>query len=280
MRVCFNNMEPYEAILQSYHDRQLPDAKDELEIAFIERKLSHSRDVLHAGEILMDMIPDFADSDDAELIRKAKIALLLHDLGRFYQFKDGKFDHGMDHGHIGAELIRHTENISDPEIYHAVNVHDKISFDEMFNHPEYQSFDDKMKERTYLLARLVKDADMYANLKLRTEIDVVMPVRLIDGLSFTPEVMTAFNENRLVNRYDVKTWSDVYVSIFAWTSAFNFDETKHLIVANDLFGKLLVLFRKYIETKKRKKEIDPTVIANAVNVAEDIGKTLRERGYL
>ena len=277
MRVSYTDMKSYEDILQKYHDRQIPDAKDELEIAFIERKLSHSRDVLRAGETLMDMIPAFADSNDIELIRKAKIALLLHDLGRFYQFKDGKFDHGMDHGYIGAELIRHTENIPDVEIYHAVNVHDKMGFDEMFNHPEYQSFDDETKARVYLLARLLKDADMYANLKLRTEIDVVMPVRLTDELSFTPEVISAFKQNSLVNRYDVKTWGDVYVSIFAWTSAFNFNETKRLIVENNLFGKLLVLFRKYIASKK---EVDSVVAKDAVGVADNVEDTMRKRGYL
>ncbi len=280
MKVTFDDMKPYEDILQRYHDIQLADAKDELEIAFIERKLSHSRDVLRAGETLMTMIPAFADSDDKELIRKAKIALLLHDLGRFYQFKDGKFDHGMDHGYIGAEMIRHTEKIPDVEIYHAVNVHDKMGFDEMLNHPEYQSLDEKTKDCIFLLARLVKDADMYANLKLRTEIDVVMPVRLADELRFTPEVMTAFNGNRLVSRYDVKTWGDVYVSIFAWTSAFNFDETKRLIVENNLFGKLLVLFRRYIADKERKKGVEPVLVANAVRIANDIENTVRVRGYL
>ncbi|OPZ76833.1 MAG: HD domain protein [Alphaproteobacteria bacterium ADurb.Bin438] len=273
-------MKKYEKILERYYNEQIATAKDEMEIEFINRKLTHSKSVLADGEELMELIKEFKESDDKKLIEYSKIALLLHDVGRFYQFNDGKYDIKMDHGLLGAKLLKEQEGIDAPEIYHAIKVHDKMGLDDMLNDPEYIALDDYKKNRTYLIAKLVKDADMYSNLKLRTEVGIVTATKMVDELFFTPEVLEAFDEGRLANKEFVKSILDVYVSIFAWSSAFNYKETRKLIRENEVFLKFADKYKEYVSLKDANKEDNKTLVKEALSKLDHIITSLKVRDYV
>lgn len=223
-------------ILKRHYEKNLAAVKlDEKEM--VKRKYRHSYEVLKVGRdlyIKLGLPKKEHDLCDA--------ALLLHDLGRFYQIKDGQWDFTKDHGDLGGLALKE-EGLADiPELFGPVVMHNKPDgIDRLHKDEQFQKLSKAHQERIFLFLKIVMDADMVANLIAQSKKGP--PKDHFAGLvdpSSTQKVLNDFNENKQILNKDIKTRSDCWIFIFAWRANLSFEESKRRIKENGAYKRLLM----------------------------------------
>lgn len=168
-------------------------------------------------------------------IELAKCIGLLHDIGRFEQYKRiGSFnDLEFDHGNYGEELLRKTNALKNFNIdyedyevvYKAIRLHNKFKIDT------------NLSNRELLFAKMIRDADkldiLYAlgNKKLKEVFDE-------DDSDITKEVSINFFENKIIKRTNKSTKSDDKVMLFAFAYDIYFKISLEIIKSNNYYDKI------------------------------------------
>ncbi len=202
----------------------------------IQLKLAHSFRVLAlARKIAAADVPD--DRTRCLIARAA----LLHDFGRFEQFKRFRTyndAHSLDHGNLAAELTEQHHLLDDlnpgehAETLAAIRCHNKLAIP------------DDLTPRGQQIAGAVRDAD---------KIDII-PILLDylehpdnDSIVFnltpndriTPEVEEAIRAHRTPLHRDLKTVTDFIASKLLWVYDLNFPSARAEFARRAYLGKLL-----------------------------------------
>jgi hypothetical protein len=118
-----------------------------------------AEEIILCDDELAPLLRDEAEKDNAIY------AAILHDLGRFYQHKDGvKLENSeFDHGRKAVELLSAMHMFDDPAILFAIDEHDEFAID--FANPYYAGLPENRKPASALIARLLRDADKLENIR-------------------------------------------------------------------------------------------------------------------
>ena len=168
---------------------------------------------------------------DEEQKAVAQAAGLLHDVGRFEQFRVFRTfcDHAsLDHGCLGVEILRQTGALADLDPYArhllctAVLHHNKKHLSHHLSDPDL------------MYCRLVRDADKLDILQslihvcrtLRTDFDgIELELGLPDEPYCTPAILEAVLRGEAVSYSDLRTFNDVLLVQLGWVYDVNYIPT-------------------------------------------------------
>ena len=152
-----------EILEKEYRQRRAENTSGFL-IEVMDEKICHSYQVLGAGKYLLQNEECFANCSDAEKDFFQSI-VLLHDLGRFYEFLVAGQGIKIDHGVYGSEMLAKIPEFNKTEAILAVKHHGHL-IDKLYEDEEYQKLSENEQEKVRRIAFLVRDADKMANLYL------------------------------------------------------------------------------------------------------------------
>ncbi len=198
--------------------------------AWLNHKLKHTFCVTHDIMNIMfheKEIWNFLTSEEREIV---ELSAILHDLGRFYQHKNGvhllndEFDHGLE----GVKILKNIPEFNNPILLFAIEEHNRIAI--RYDNPYYLQLNEHDKKVAEIVAKLLRDADKLENIR-----DVIyhgIPKRLYKFNTFEPlseNVKLAVKNKTSVLRSDMKTSSDRVVDYLAWIFDINYQTTKDII---------------------------------------------------
>ena len=159
------------------------------ELGFDVHKLIHTFEVVKVADRLIELTPKKLSP---KLKKQIHRAALLHDVGRCYEFKDGKPRKGFDHGVYGAEIIKkHFPNLAVEQISTAWHSRRPTDQDPVMAKP---------------VLDYTRDSDMLGNIIYNTEHISIFLDHILssyrntpDVLTLDPEIQTATRERRACN---------------------------------------------------------------------------------
>lgn len=164
--------------------------------------------------------------------RMVEIAGILHDLGRFYQHKDGKnlSNKVFDHGAEAVKMLQDMPYFGDKRLLFAIYEHNRREIN--YKNPLYVALPDKEKQQAAIMAKLLRDADKLENIKCFAYYGIDRLGKAPDGVLSEPIKQDLLNK-QTIDYSNIKTATDGLAMILSWN--------------NDIY---------YATTVKRLKEID------------------------
>ncbi|MBN2513335.1 MAG: HD domain-containing protein [Sedimentisphaerales bacterium] len=193
---------------------------------------------------------------DANDTRIAETVALLHDVGRFEQFKKYrtyKDSTSEDHSAIGLRIIRQERILEglDPQerrwIELAVDYHNKMALPE------------ELDEKTALFCKIIRDTDKldiyyvtrdYFRHYHENPCTLQLEIEFPDEPSCTPEILDAVEQGRLVDYRLLRTMNDVKLLQLDWAYDIYFDQTLRRIVELGYFKQIIALLPDTQEVKR------------------------------
>lgn len=229
------------------------DAFDEYAMQFdfeeenIRRKYEHSYRVMRESDAIVYSIG--LEEDDSYI---ACLIGLLHDIGRFTQFRDYHTysdRKSVNHAKLGAEILFDDSVI---EKFKLDKKDYKLVRTAIENHGVYKLSEKRLDEKTLLHSKIIRDADkidilyQFSNPKIlkldEEENDIVNEV-----------VKENFLNHKSIDRNDIKNKNDRTIMKIALVFDLNFDYSKQIILERKYLEKILEylknkkLFKPYIE---------------------------------
>ena len=170
--------------------------------------------------------------NDKEVLLAKQIGLL-HDIGRFEQWKNFKSYHdpdSIDHGDLGVDILFNKKLIDDFNITDNLSIiYDAIKYHNKFSVPKLDSY-------TELFCNIVRDADKIDILYLISNNDY----NILDN---TNEEVTKvnyedFHKGRSIKNENVKNANDGILCMLAFINNFNFDISKEYVYRNKYLEKI------------------------------------------
>ena len=218
---------------------------------------------------VMDLCGEIAKSLDLseEEIELAKLCGLLHDIGRFEQWRryktfiDAK---SIDHGDLGVELLLQNNNkflrkfISTDKydfiILNCIKYHNKFSIDE------------NLLEEEKLYARIVRDADKIDILYLYTIEEIKVDT---NNQKFSKNIFNNLLNEKEIIRVEKKNKADNLSTSLGFIFDINFKHSFHILKEKDYYNKEIDL---YLEKTNNKEFIEQLKL-----VRKEINKYIKER---
>ena len=199
-----------------------------------------------------------------EEIELAKIIGLLHDIGRFEQWKvynTFRDRDSIDHGDYGVEILEKDNYLRK---YIEDDKYDEIILNSIKYHNKYavpEEFDEKNK----LFAKLIRDADKIDILYLRVigELEVEL-----DDNPLNDSIYDALINKKSINRKDLKTKTDRLGVSLGFIFDINYKESFKILKEVKYFDKLIDLFKEKTNNEKLKEQLEEIrkVINNYIEV--------------
>lgn len=217
---------------------------------YANEKMHHSMQVIGAMKYIMKNEKTFQNRDEY-FLNRAKIATILHDVGRFEEirlkFEDKKED-GLkmllcskyNHGYLGYEILKNSSEYNDPRIYIPVKHHGGLT-EALYSDEEFQSItDEKVKKEIEDIIKLVRDADKSANFYLFTSAGVKHFPNLFPRSKGQEDKVWDLSENtrniiksrRLMKSSEIQNYLDEAVHLLIWIYDINFMPSYDLIIKN------------------------------------------------
>jgi len=214
-------------LVQEYVNRLYSRCSEE-EANYYLYKLIHSFDVLQTAQDLIQLTKPPLSST---MKRHILDAAILHDIGRCYEFQNGK-KQNIDHGKMGAVLIKKYL----PQM--------KIEQLTTLFHNKLPSEKDPAKIRPIL--NYVRDADMLANIKYQIEYTELwlnhllwsVPANKL-GIKIDSEIYNASQNRTQVDAQKVKqhTFLNMLLSQFCWYYGLKTQAARKIAKRDKLFGR-------------------------------------------
>jgi len=228
----------------------------------INHKFKHSIEVLHIGQTILNETPELKNKS-ATFKRRAEIALLFHDVGRFeeaaLQYADESQNKAVsattntyDHGLIGYNLLKENKKYNDHRILFALKWHGKTTsavkasadWKEAEKRPDFND----LKQILFL----VRDADKLANLyHIKTdnhlEKDLFYRQLTKEALNapLSPAVLDDFYQKSTVLFPHVYSFADRVLMVISWIFDLNYETSKKIFKQNSYDTFLIKLLKKY-----------------------------------
>lgn len=214
---------------------------DNFRLELMEEKIRHSYQVLGVGNYILEHEACFSNCKDEER-EYLQAAVLLHDIGRFYEVIVASQGERIDHGVYGAQMLTHIPEFNKFDIVLAIRHHGHI-IEDMYNDDDYKRLSLEQQERVKQLAFLIRDADKLANFYLlathfKDIENVFFPSSNFKSPSekkVSVNVLADFTSFRTVNRKEIRNFADHALGFLSWVfdvnyySSFIFMEKLNLI---------------------------------------------------
>lgn len=167
---------------------------------------------------------------EQELLNKAEVCFMLHDVGRFFQndwievFENKDYDH-WDKSY---EIVKKSNYSLD--ICLAIKYHNKFTINWIFEEIQYLEMNDFEKQDTIFLLNILKDADklqnmIYSIFDSDSYFITDKTARNIKEGDITKENLVDIQKHKLINRANVNTFWDYYLATISFIFDLNFKES-------------------------------------------------------
>ena len=200
----------------------------------IERKRNHTLRVCALCEEISKSL-NLTDEDT----KLAKMAGLLHDIGRFEQYKNYQtFDDekSLDHGNLGCEIL--TDKFL--EKFNNDKKNNELLRKVVYNHNKKEIAND-LNPKEKLICQIVRDADKVDIFYLVLNSDILQ----VENSDISDSVYDEIMCKRLVTKEKRVTKADNLVCNLAFVFDINFSKTLEIIRKKDYLNKLI---DKYLDT--------------------------------
>lgn len=224
----------------------------------IERKIFHSYRVAKICKEIA--IRKNLKQEDIEL---AELIGLLHDIGRFEQYKryqtfsDRK---SIDHGDLAVEILKENNYIRK---YVKSDKYDQIIYKAIINHNKYQ-IEDGLSIKEELFAKIIRDSDKIDILYEGTGIFWRENKELENDI-ITPEVLEQFMQEKTVRNENKKNQIDHLVGILSFIYDINYIESLKIIHQENYLNKIIERFNFKNEATKEIIKIIKTKANKYIN---------------
>ena len=213
---------------------------DEYVNANIKLKDVHSRRVCSEMLYLAD---ELALSDNQKAIARA--IGLLHDIGRFEQFKryrTYKDPESVNHCLLGLEILRRTNILGD------LDPAERQIIEKAVEYHGFKELPGDLADPTLLFARMIRDADKidvlhivvkYQKLYEQDPDNFMLEIELADEPHCSPEIVDAILSGRLIDYSRLRTLNDMRLMQLGWVYDVNFTPTLRRIRQRKFLAKLL-----------------------------------------
>lgn len=222
----------------------------DLEEKNIKTKQTHSIRVMNIMKKLAEGIG--LNQEDTEL---AKLIGLLHDVGRFDQYKKYKTfkDYlSIDHADLGVEILFNQNEIKE---YTNDEKYYEIIKKAIANHNKYELKTNELTEREELFCKLIKDADKIDIMYEGMEIFWKDKETELEEQEICDEVYESFLNKKLVKNEIKKNELDKMVGMLSFIYDFNFEQSYRYIKEKQFIENTLSRFNFKNEETKRRFEI-------------------------
>jgi len=257
---------------------QTAGAVNDEELGWIRWKDVHSRRVLTVGERLLNQDKALQNIRD-NFYEESIAALLLHDIGRFYQYENGVLNRKIDHGILGAKVLENDFNITNQYILLGMKYHDCMDFiPELESDEVYKNLSSDDKNNILLIEKLVRDADKLENFQKYMEAKQLGYFgEALDKLSLNKEAVADFYKGKLINKNILLDASIFEAGIYfmAWQNELFFSVSRDFIREINFNESVLSLLKDKADKllQKDKKSLQSTYD----DILEELGKV---RNYL
>lgn len=233
--------------------------EDKWILSYNAHKIRHTLWVLEVWRHIIIKLKDRIKLSD-ELINKAEICFMLHDLGRFYQNNWDRVlnNEEFEHWDKSYELVE--KAWYEASIYLAIKYHNKYSVDWLFEEKDYISMNDEQKEECKFLTNILRDADKLQNMLYSVfnishlqSLDVYWDSLKNEDIS--PVNINAIKNHILIDRVNIKTIWDYILSSLCFTFDMNFNETIEILKFFWYFDKIYALLEANSWVSKESLEI-------------------------
>lgn len=218
----------------------------------IDRKIYHSLRVMEISKKIATNM-----GLENEKIELATLIGLLHDIGRFEQFKIYQTYsdlESIDHGDLGADILKQNNFIRN---FIKESKYDEIILKSVQNHNKYKIADDLNKEEK-LFCKIVRDADKIDILYEAIEIFWKKGREEIQNDLISDKVYNEFLNKKLIKKDKnmKKNGIDKLVLMLAFVFDINFHESLEILKKEDYLNKILNNFDfKRQDTKEKIENI-------------------------
>ena len=199
----------------------------------ITRKINHTFRVIELCEKIAISL-NLSEED----IFVVKLCGLLHDIGRFEQWKKYQTFNDLksiDHGDLGVEILKKNNFIR--KFNNKENLDDLI-FKTIKNHNKYK-IDENLNEKETLFCNIVKDADKLDILYLYT----IKCINIdIDNDDFSTKIYNDLLNQKEISRKDNKTKADHLAVSLGFIFGLNFKESYKILKENDYINKEIDIY--------------------------------------
>jgi putative nucleotidyltransferase with HDIG domain len=202
----------------------------------LEMKKKHSRRVSRICLAIADALRLDEEGDE----EMAYMAGLLHDVGRFKQFKEyGTFNDGesFDHGDAGAEIIANEFDLTGMSDFEIKSLTSAVK------HHNKRRLPDTLSLKTYKWAALVRDADktdIFMTVQKRIDsgkIEEMIPRHTFEG-GLSPELVKEIEETGSGSYKHARSLADYRLIQLTWGCDLNYIPTLHLLESEGIFDKI------------------------------------------
>lgn len=220
----------------------------------IELKIKHTLRVVD----LCEKIAKSLNLTDEE-IYIAKIIGLLHDIGRFEQWKQYKTFRDLesiDHADFGVEILKKDNYLRK---YIEDNKYDEIILKSIEYHNKYEIPKD-LDEKTNMFAKLIRDADKIDILYLFTTGELK---RELEDVEFNENIYQTLLNKKCINRKDLKTKTDRLAVPIGFIFDINYKESFKCLKETKYIETIINNYKEQTNNIKLKEQLEE--IKNTVN---------------
>lgn len=215
---------------------------NELDNINIKNKVQHSLRVCSNMEAIFKGTPNAPGN-----VHLAKIIGLLHDIGRFEQYKwynTYRDDLSVNHAELSAKVLQ-LEGIIDE--YDELRPHQKLILDAISQHNAL-SITESDNAWNNFYTKLIRDADKVDIIRIaldgftgdgEEEKKVIKKLNFKDSEEISDQVFQDFCDEKVIRVKDVKSINDYKVLILSWIFDLNFSATREIIYKREYFDKIL-----------------------------------------
>ena len=211
----------------------------------IQNKINHTLRVTDNAIFLSKKLN--LPEDKIEII---KVIALLHDIGRFEQWKNYHTFYdvdSIDHGNYGYEVLK-----KDNYIDKYTNDNQDIILNVVKNHNKMELPND-LTEEEILFIKIIKDADMLDILYMRSIYELKVK---IEDKPMSKEVWDKVLEHKLIGKNDLITLSDKLGITFGFVFNFNFKESYIILKERKYFDKIIDIYKDITNNDELKNQLE------------------------
>ena len=205
-----------------------------------------------------------------EEIELAKLCGLLHDIGRFEQWKrfntfnDSK---SIDHGDLGVEFLTHNNN-NLLRIFIEDEKYDSIILNSIKYHNKYKIPNDLTEQKKEFI-KIVRDADKIDILYLYTIEDIHLDT---NNEKFSDKILECLINQQEINRKDINTKADRLAISLGFLFDINYQKSFSILKNKNYYNKEIDIYKKDTKNKKFINQLEQikVIIDEYINERIDI----------
>ena len=213
----------------------------------IQLKINHTLRVVD----LCERIAKSLNLTDEE-IYVSKIIGLLHDIGRFEQWKQYntfRDQSSVDHADFGVEVLKKDNLIRK---FIKDDSYDDIILKSIKYHNKFEIPND-LDAKTDLFLKIIRDADKIDILKLYA---VEEFKRELDDVEFSKEVYESLLNHKCISKYNLKSKSDRMALVLGFVFDTYFKESYRILKETKYFDIIIDIYKKKTNNEKLKEQFE------------------------